>query len=75
VALTRRGYLVILLILAAVVTAGAMYYRASVDKAAADCAMPAPPEKPKTPPPKLPGFETGSACGPGETAGAAKKTP
>jgi hypothetical protein len=52
-----------------------MYYRASVDKAAADCAMPAPPEKPKTPPPKLPGFETGSACGPGETAGAAKKTP
>jgi hypothetical protein len=28
--------------------------------------MPAAPEKPKTPPPNLPGFTTGTACGPGE---------
>ena len=73
-ALTRRGYLVILLILAALAAAGTVYYRAALDRAAADCAMPAPPEKPKTPPPDLPGFEIGSACGPGDTA-SGKKTP
>jgi len=62
-----RSYLVIFLILVALAAAGALYWRARVDKAAADCAMPAPPEKPKTPPPNLPGFAMGTACGPGET--------
>ena len=74
-ALTRRTYLAVLLILLGLAVAGGAYYRSRVNQAAADCAMPAPPEKPKTPPPNLPGFTTGDACGPGESAGAAKKTP
>ncbi len=69
--MTRRGYLVIFVIVAALAVAGAAYYRYRVDQAAADCAMPAPPEKPATPPPNLPGFQTGPACGPGESPAAA----
>ena len=49
----------------AALAAGAAYVRYRIDKAAADCAMPAPPEKPATPPPNLPGFQNGEACGPG----------
>jgi hypothetical protein len=75
VALTRRTTLAILLILLGLAVAGAGYWRYRVNQAALDCAMPAPPEKPKTPPPNLPGFADGTACGPGETPGAAKKTP
>lgn len=68
----RRLYLVIFLLLAALAVGAGLYYRARVDKAAADCAMPAPPEKPKTPPPDLPGFAMGTACGPGGEAPTAK---
>jgi hypothetical protein len=63
--MSRRGYLVVFVMLAAL-AAGAAYYRYRVNQAVADCAMPAPPEKPATPPPNLPGFQTGAACGPGE---------
>ena len=67
VALTRKGYLVVFAaILLALAVAGGAYYRYRVLKAVAECDTPAPPEKPKTPPPNLPGFQTGEACGPGE---------
>jgi len=66
VAQARRRYLVIFLILLALVAAAGAYYRHRVNQAAAECAMPALPEKPKTPPPNLPGFALGTACGPGE---------
>jgi hypothetical protein len=66
VGLSRRSYLVIFLILLALGAAGGAYYRHLVNRAAADCAMPAPPERPKTPPPNLPGFAMGTACGPNE---------
>jgi len=56
------------LVIVAAAAAGAIYVRYRVDQAAADCPMPAPPEKPATPPPNLPGFQTGEACGPGEAA-------
>ena len=65
-ALTRKTYLIILVILAALLAAGAAYYRYRVLKAIAECDSPAPPPKPATPPPNLPGFQTGEACGPGE---------
>jgi len=67
VALTRKTYLVIFVILLALLAAGGAYYRYRVLKAVAECDSPAPPEKPATPPPNLPGFQTGEACGPGET--------
>jgi len=59
------------LIVIAAAAAGAIYVRYRVDQAAADCPMPAPPDKPATPPPNLPGFQTGDACGPGESPRAA----
>ena len=62
----RKGYLVILLVLLALIAAGGAYYRHRVLKAAADCDTPAPPQKPATPPPNLPGFQSQAACGPGE---------
>ena len=70
-ALGRKGYLIAFAILLALLAAGA-YYRSRVQKAVADCDMPAPPPKPATPPPNLPGFTTGAACGPGEAPPAKK---
>jgi flagellar basal body-associated protein FliL len=73
VALGRKAYLVIfLVVLVALAAAAGAYYRYRVLKAVAECDSPAPPEKPATPPPNLPGFQTGGACGPGETAGKKK---
>jgi hypothetical protein len=66
VALSRRGYLVVFAILLALAAAAGVYYRERVLKAVAECVSPAPPSKPATPPPNLPGFQTGDACGPGE---------
>jgi hypothetical protein len=67
----RRALLLALVVFAVLAAAGAVYYRHRVDQAAADCAMPAPPDKPATPPPNLPGFQTEPACGPGESPGSA----
>jgi hypothetical protein len=67
VALSRKGYLVVFVILLALAVAAGAYYRYRFLKAVAECESPAPPEKPATPPPNLPGFTTGDACGPGET--------
>jgi hypothetical protein len=67
VALSRKGYLVIFAILLALAAGAGAYYRHRVLKAVADCDSPAPPEKPATPPPNLPGFQAAEACGPGET--------
>ena len=63
-----RIYLVLIAVLfAAVATAGYLRWRAiETEKAAAACDTPAPPPKPTTPPPKLPGFEIEAACGPGD---------
>jgi len=66
VALTRKTYLVILLVLLASAAAGAAYYRYRVLRAVAECDTPAPPDKPATPPPNLPGFGAEAACGPGD---------
>jgi hypothetical protein len=63
----RKAFVVIAVVVLALAAAGAWYYRYRVNKAVAECAMPAPPEKPATPPPNLPGFQSGDACGPGET--------
>lgn len=72
--LTRRGYVVVIVVLLAVLAAaGSAYYRHLVNQAVAECAQPAPPEKPVTPPPNLPGFQTEAACGTGEPSDAAKK--
>ena len=73
-ALARRGYLVVVLVVAALLAAGGAYYRYHALKAVAECDSPAPPEKPATPAPNLPGFQTEAACGPGEAA-AAKGAP
>lgn len=67
-ALTRRAYLVIFAVIIACVAAGAVYLRYRVNKAIAECDTPALPSKPVAAPPKLPGFQTEAACGPGETA-------
>jgi hypothetical protein len=65
VTLGRKGYLVVAVLLLAL-AAAAGYYRYRVLKAVAECDTPALPQKPATPPPNLPGFEAGTACGPGE---------
>ena len=70
--LTRRASIVIAILLLALVAGGALYMPYRVDKAVAECDSPAPPGKPATPPPNLPGFQAGEACGPGETSGAPK---
>lgn len=62
-------------LLIALVTAGAFYMRYRVNKAVAECDMPAPPDKPSTPAPNLPGFAAGEACGPGEVATGTGRTP
>jgi hypothetical protein len=66
--MTRRRLLLVVVVLAALAAGGAAYYRYRFNQAAADCAMPAPPQKPATPPPNLPGFQSEPACGPGEQA-------
>jgi len=68
VQLTRRAIFVFALVLAALAAVGALYMRHRVNQAVAECDTPAPPEKPATPPPNLPGFQNGEACGPGEAA-------
>jgi hypothetical protein len=65
-----RVYLIVLaaVLVAALATAAYLRMRAiETEKAAASCDTPAPPPKPATPPPKIPGFEIEAACGPGET--------
>jgi hypothetical protein len=65
-----RLYLFIIAALLVAATATAVYLRwraIETEKAAAACDTQAPPPKPTTPPPKLPGFEIEEACGPGET--------
>jgi hypothetical protein len=68
VALSRKAYLVVFALVVALLTAGGLYLRQQVkaaEKAVAECDTPAPPPKPATPPPKLPGFQVEAACGPG----------
>jgi hypothetical protein len=55
-------------VLIAAAAAGAYYVHYRVNQAVAECDTPAPPAKPHTPPPNLPGFAAGEACGPGEAA-------
>ena len=65
-----RVYLVVLAAVLVVALATATYLRRraiETEKAVAACDTPAPPAKPASPPPKLPGFEIEAACGPGET--------
>jgi len=66
---SRKGYLVVFVILLALAAAAGAYYRYRVLKAVAECDSPAPPSKPATPPPNLPGFQTTEACGPGDAPG------
>lgn len=66
--LTRRTLVLMAVLLTALAAAGALYVRYRVNRAVAECDTPAPPEKPATPPPNLPGFAAGEACGPGQTA-------
>ena len=67
----RRVYLVILMVMA-LAAAGAWFYlrqhAKATEKAVAECVTPAPPPKPTTRPPKLPGFAVEASCGPGEAA-------
>ena len=66
-ALTRRFYLVVLVVVMGAVAATGLYLRHRAIKAAeaaAACDTPAPPPRPATPPPKLPGFELEAGCGP-----------
>jgi hypothetical protein len=67
----RKLYLVVFALLMVLLAAGGLYLRQhakAIEKAAAECETPAPPPKPTTPPPNLPGFAVAEACG----AGAAK---
>ena len=77
-ALTRRAYLVIFVVLVVILAATSLYLRQRAARAAAlrqpvPCDTPAPPPKPATPPPKLPDFAIETACGPGETQAPKKK--
>lgn len=69
--LTRKTVVLVAALLLALAVSGAFYVRYRVNKAVAECGMPALPEKPATPAPNLPGFAAGEACGPGETPKAA----
>jgi len=65
----RRVYLVILAVIALTAVGVGFYLRhhaRATEKAVAECDTPAPPPKPATPPPKLPGFTVEASCGPGE---------
>jgi hypothetical protein len=72
-ALSRKVYLVLFVVLMAVAATGVyLRQRAKATAAlrqssgqAAGCDTPAPPPKPTTPPPKLPGFAIEPACGTG----------
>jgi len=68
--LSRKVYLVLLVVLIAVAATG-VYLRQRAKAAAvaaANCETPAPPPPPTTPPPKLPGFAVEAACGTGADA-------
>ena len=71
----RRLYFVIIVLLVVALAATAAYVRQrAIDTA--NCETPAPPPKPATPPPNLPGFAAEPACGTGADAqqhGAVKK--
>jgi hypothetical protein len=73
VQLTRRALFVLVAVVVALAAAGAIYMRYRVDKAVAECDTPARPGKPATPPPNLPGFQNGEACGPGEATSTGPK--
>ena len=77
--LTRRFVVITAVLLIALAAGGVFYVRYRVNKAVAECDTPAPPEKPATPAPNLPGFAAGDACGPAEVkpavAGPAGKKP
>ena len=63
----RRFYFVIIVLLVVALAAAAAYVRQrAID--AANCETPAPPPKPATPPPNLPGFAAEPACGTGAEA-------
>jgi hypothetical protein len=65
VAMSRKVYLVIFVLLVAVAATG-VYLRQrarTTAAAAANCESPAPPPPPTAPPPKLPGFAIEPACG------------
>lgn len=66
--LTRRTVGLVAVLVLALAAGGAVYVRYRVNKAAAECDMPALPEKPATPAPDLPDFAAGEACGPGDGA-------
>jgi hypothetical protein len=65
VAAPRRLYLVIFVALALLALAGTAAYVRHRAIEAANCETPAPPPKPATPPPNLPGFAAEPACGTG----------
>ena len=65
----KRLYLVIIVALVFLALAGTAAYVRQRAIEAANCETPAPPPKPATPPPNLPGFAAEPACGTGaETA-------
>lgn len=61
----RRLYLVIIVALVLLALAGTAAYVRQRAIDAANCETPAPPPKPATPPPNLPGFAAEPACGTG----------
>ena len=68
---TRRVYLVVLAVIVLAAAGAGLYLRhhaKATEKALAECDTPAPPSRPATPPPKLPGFAVEASCGPGEAA-------
>jgi hypothetical protein len=72
----KRLYLVIIVALAVLALAATAAYVRQRGIEAANCETPAPPPKPATPPPNLPGFAAEPACGTGAeavTPAAAKK--
>jgi hypothetical protein len=77
VAVRRKLFFAVFVVLAALLTAGGLYlrHRAVTAAAAADCATPSPPPKTATPPPKLPDFQIEAGCGTANTSetGRAKK--
>jgi hypothetical protein len=65
VQLTRKTIVLAALLLALLAASAALYFRYRVNRAVAECDTPAPPQKPATAAPSLPGFSAGDACGPG----------
>ena len=68
VAVSRRLYLVVIVALVLLALAGTAAYVRQRAIEAANCETPAPPPKPATPPPNLPGFAAEPACGTGADA-------